>query len=266
MKFDNLYLRKRPNFDEMINNLVLDNPKISYPDRFATIFRNSPYGSQFDGDNNSYIKLEEQQNKISKQRILEETLRQTASNEGVTRSLLEARSDKASSGYATPAFLFFGSEIGYDDYIDDIEEQQRIMQLEQAAKKHAVNMKIAEELLGISQGLTSDYMPVDIQEEYPLPTIRMDTPPPEEQASSSNDLPVYPTGLNPVQIPKAKAKARGRSTTRAGTKRETDEPEGIPRRVRPKSTPPIFSTMQETTKPTPKKQGRPPGSKNKPKV
>lgn len=89
MKYDNLYLRKRASYDEMINNLVLDNPKIKYPDRYATFFRNSPFGSVFDGDN-SYLNLEEQENKIAKERLQQEQLKKVASETQTTAQVLRA--------------------------------------------------------------------------------------------------------------------------------------------------------------------------------
>ena len=62
-------------------------------------------------------------------------------------------------------------------------------------------------------------------------------------------------GLNPVPLPTA----RQRSTSRKGTMREGDEPEGIPRRIRSKSLP-QFDSIAEV-----KQRGRPKGSTNKPK-
>jgi len=77
----------------------------------------------------------------------------------------------------------------------------------------------------------------------------------EEQASSSTGKSVYPTGVNSVTLPTA----RTRSTSRKGTKREGDDPEAVPRRIRSKSKPPIQAI------PEAKPKGRPSGSKNKPK-
>ena len=76
-----------------------------------------------------------------------------------------------------------------------------------------------------------------------------------EIASSSTSQAVYPSGINPVPLPKA----RQRATTRKGTKREGDEPESVPRRIRAKSQPPL-GTVAEA-----KPSGRPKGSTNKPK-
>ena len=76
-----------------------------------------------------------------------------------------------------------------------------------------------------------------------------------EKASSSTSQAVYPSGLNPVELPKTKQRA----TTRKGTKREGDEPEGVPRRRRANSLP-SPEKMAEA-----KPRGRPKGSTNKPK-
>ncbi len=69
------YLRKRPQYSEMINEVEIGPTDIKYPDRTATFMRNSHYLSRFDGDS-SFINLEEQQNNILKQQILEATRRQ----------------------------------------------------------------------------------------------------------------------------------------------------------------------------------------------
>ena len=52
-------LRKKPTYNDLINYLEVEQPKIKYPDRTATFLRNSPYLSQFDND--SFIDLEEQE-------------------------------------------------------------------------------------------------------------------------------------------------------------------------------------------------------------
>ncbi len=61
-------LRKKTTYNELIDYLETDQPKIRYPNRLATFLRNSPYLSQF--DNESWIDLEEQE-----QNIMEEKLR-----------------------------------------------------------------------------------------------------------------------------------------------------------------------------------------------
>ena len=68
-------LRKRPQFGEMINEIELDQPIAKLPDRRATFLRNTHFLSQFDGDQ-SFISLEEQQNKMLQQKVLEAKMRQ----------------------------------------------------------------------------------------------------------------------------------------------------------------------------------------------
>jgi len=58
-------LRKTPTFNELINYLEIEQPKIRFPDRTATFLRNSHYLSQFDGD---LLDVEEQQTKFTKEK------------------------------------------------------------------------------------------------------------------------------------------------------------------------------------------------------
>ena len=51
-------LRRKPTFNELLNYIEIEKPKIKYPDRSATFLRNSHYLSQFDGN---LFDLEEQQ-------------------------------------------------------------------------------------------------------------------------------------------------------------------------------------------------------------
>jgi hypothetical protein len=60
-------LRKKPTFDELINYIEVEQPKIRFPDRTATFLRNSHYLSQFDG----LFDLEEQEKQITKEQIKE---------------------------------------------------------------------------------------------------------------------------------------------------------------------------------------------------
>ena len=81
-------LRKKPTFNELINYLN-DQPKIKYPDRSATLLRNSHYFSQFDGN---LFDLDEQQKNIAKAQLRETEIRNLAQTQG-TATLL--RSDAA---------------------------------------------------------------------------------------------------------------------------------------------------------------------------
>jgi hypothetical protein len=89
MKNYKAYLRKRPQYGDMIHE-VEDGPTgITYPDRRATLLRNSHYLSRFDGDQ-SFINLEEQQNNMMRQQIMEATLRQMARDRGFTHRFYRA--------------------------------------------------------------------------------------------------------------------------------------------------------------------------------
>ena len=78
-------LRKKPTFNELINYLQNERPKIRYPDRTATLLRNSHYLSQFDGN---LFDLEEQQKNIAKAQLRETEIRNVVSNTQGTASLL----------------------------------------------------------------------------------------------------------------------------------------------------------------------------------
>ena len=77
-------LRKKPTFNELINYLN-DQPKIKYPDRTATLLRNSHYLSQFDGN---LFDLEEQQKEIAKAQLRETEIRYLYQTGTTTATLL----------------------------------------------------------------------------------------------------------------------------------------------------------------------------------
>ena len=78
-------LRKKPTFNQLINYLEVEQPKIKFPDRTATFLRNSHFLSQFDGN---LFDLEEQQKEIAKSQIRETEIRNVVSNTQGTASLL----------------------------------------------------------------------------------------------------------------------------------------------------------------------------------
>ena len=83
--------RKRPTYEELINDIVVEQPKIKYPDRTATILRNSHYLSQFDGN---LLDLEEQEKNIDKQKLKEIEIRKIASEKKTTAGLLRTSSSQ----------------------------------------------------------------------------------------------------------------------------------------------------------------------------
>jgi hypothetical protein len=79
-------LRKKPTYDELINYLEVKQPTIKYPNRTATLLRNSHYLSQFD---NNLFDVEEQQKKKSKAQLRESEIRNVVS-QTQTASLLRS--------------------------------------------------------------------------------------------------------------------------------------------------------------------------------
>ena len=75
-------LRKKPTFNELINYIEVEQPKIKYPDRTATFLRNSHYLSQFDG----LLELEEQEKQITKEQIKEKEIVRAAGTASLSRS------------------------------------------------------------------------------------------------------------------------------------------------------------------------------------
>ena len=83
-------LRRKPTYNELIDYIEIEKPKIRFPDRTATLLRNSHYLSQFDGN---LFDVEEQQKNITKAQLKENEIRNIISNTRVTTSIL--RSDAA---------------------------------------------------------------------------------------------------------------------------------------------------------------------------
>ena len=80
-------LRKKPTFDELINYIEVEQPKIKYPDRTATFLRNTHYLSQFDGN---LFDLEEQEKQITKEQIKEKEIVRAAATTQGTASLVRS--------------------------------------------------------------------------------------------------------------------------------------------------------------------------------
>ena len=78
-------LRKKPTFNELINYLEVEQPKIKFPDRTATFLRNSHYLSQFDGN---LLDLEEQEKNFEKEKLKESEIRKIAAETKTTAALL----------------------------------------------------------------------------------------------------------------------------------------------------------------------------------
>ena len=77
-------LRRKPTFNELINYIEIEKPKIRYPDRTATFLRNSHYLSQF----GNLFDVEEQQKEITQEQIRETEIRNVVASTQGTASLL----------------------------------------------------------------------------------------------------------------------------------------------------------------------------------
>jgi hypothetical protein len=117
-------LRKRPTYNELINYLEFEQPKIKYPDRRATFLRNSPYLTQFDGQ--SWIDLEKQENEINKEKMKEMEVRRTAGEEQSTAQAVRASLTQRQAPKLNVSMLFdTGYDSGVDSYMDDMEEEEQ---------------------------------------------------------------------------------------------------------------------------------------------
>ena len=111
--------RKRPTYNEVVNYLENEQPKVKHPDRRATFLRNSPYLSQFDGD--SWIDLDEQEQDINKEKLKQITLKDVGASQGETHQLLSARTKRYSIASETPSEGYDSAVI---DFLSDIEHDQ----------------------------------------------------------------------------------------------------------------------------------------------
>ena len=162
MKNVELSLRKRPQYDEMIDETEFKQPKIKYPNRNATFSRRSPYLSQFDGDA-SLICLEEQESNIAKEQMLQQTLRLLSGRDGLTDRALYAR-----SGMARPSFPasglseYDGSEYDsaaseFKGYADDYRQRKELLERARAeAMAERVRLNLEEHIRRTADGLFAE--------------------------------------------------------------------------------------------------------------
>ena len=130
-------LRKRPTYNEIVDYLENDQPKIKYPDRTATFLRNSPYLSQFDGDF-SFINLEEQENNITKEKMKEELIKSLAASAHQTAQLIRSENQsRTSSRFTTPASYYDSDLIidATDDYPEVVMDYELLKQEEDRLQK-----------------------------------------------------------------------------------------------------------------------------------
>jgi hypothetical protein len=117
-------LRRKPTYNELINYLEFEQPKIKYPNRNATFLRNSPYLSQFDGG--SWIDLEKQENDINKEKMKEVEVRRIATGQGTTAQAVRANLTQRQAPKLNVSMLFdSGYDSGVESYMDDMEDEEQ---------------------------------------------------------------------------------------------------------------------------------------------
>ena len=121
-------LRKKPTFNELINYIEVKQPKIKYPDRSATILRNSHYLSQFDGN---LFDLEEHQKHTAKAQLRETEIRYLYQTGTSTATLLRGdaaqEQNRRTTAQATRSSVSTGATIGREPQTDAETEAKQIV-------------------------------------------------------------------------------------------------------------------------------------------
>ena len=126
-------LRRKPTYNELINYLEFQQPKVKYPNRNASFLRNSHYLSQFDGD--SWIDIENQQEEIMKEKLKEIMVKQLTNENGRTASLVRVKKERTRTpSFASVVDAEFLDSDGEGEYSADQQrkeagEQSRVKQL-----------------------------------------------------------------------------------------------------------------------------------------
>ena len=102
-------LRERPTYNELIEEIQLDE-KIKLPNRKAMFLRNSPYLSFLDGE--TLTEMNTQQQQVDKQIQVEHTIRQEASDNTTSASVLRAMEEAQRTQNNIDEFLDARSEPG----------------------------------------------------------------------------------------------------------------------------------------------------------
>ena len=92
-------LRQKPSYNQLIDEIATDQ-KIKLPDRRAKFMRDSPYLSFL--DNETYLEMEDQQNKLNAQQQAQQTIQQVASSSGQTASVLRSAVTNPFGGGRSP--------------------------------------------------------------------------------------------------------------------------------------------------------------------
>lgn len=263
-------LRLKPTFNSIIDYLEEKQPIIKYPDVKATVLMDTAQMSQFLGDGAATIDLQKQQENILKGQILKMQLdgSEMIQKESMRRKRASVFGE---SNASTPVFSNASDYMDYQDALDWTEEEQRLLDAARKTRLvsqsvdelSSVSSQSLKSLPSSVRPSTPSSLPPLEEIEYPPEVFRMDTqeeekpdlrqttptkllpsaspflssyPRKEEPTSSPpKKKPPFPAGLRGEEavLPQASSSSgsRARSTSRPGTRRETDYPEGLPKTV-----------------------------------
>ena len=140
-------LRKRPTYDEIIGYLENKQPEVKYPNRLATQISNTPQMSQFLGDGN--INMHLQQENMLKQQLLLLELEKA----GVSRREAKAKSSQTVGNQTNPA----SAQTEYYDLDSDAENVDDTINKEE----HKTRVKREETASAASEHLSEEAIPHD---------------------------------------------------------------------------------------------------------
>jgi hypothetical protein len=212
------YLRKRPHYGDMINEIELNPPNIKYPDRTATLFRNTRYMFRFDGDL-GFVDLEDQENKMAKERLLEEETTKMARETKGTH--LEVQAD---SGRTTPLIASsLPSEPDTDSDIYEIDRAEQLRRLQEAARKYRMSNRSRNSLQDVSDFMTSDF---DFDFDFlSVPnSARGSAEPLVERPSASTSTQHYAFGINAIPLPRLREQDKAMQEERRRRRQKTPPP------------------------------------------
>ena len=135
-------LRKRPTYDEVIDYIEAKQPKVKYPNRLATQILNTPQMSQFLGDGNVNMRL--QQEEMLKQQMLSLELERA----GISTREAKALSTQTGNATAETEYYYLDSDV---EHVGETLNKEETKQLEkkgtmaQEAATHLAMETVPEE-------------------------------------------------------------------------------------------------------------------------
>lgn len=271
-------LKKRTNYDTLIDELLAGGPKIKVPDRTATFIRQSPeYQNLLKED---FIELEKDKERLFKEQRKQLLIQEKAGGEN--------SSLKSESVYQSPRESLASQQLKNDlsavrehqarqsdtgDFIDneiqqmEVDEENKQQRTQALVSSHLSEVRQEHNYLGgipnklqtladvgtlagvgataagysLAPGVAAGIAGLNLAATGTKAASSFLSPDPQTQAAASSSSQPPPAQMGASSKSANPPQPRGRST--AGTRADTNEPETA----------------------VPKRRGRPPGSKNKPK-